>query len=45
MFAVCAPIAIIVPGALITNALLELTARDIITGSARLLYGLSCLVS
>jgi uncharacterized membrane protein YjjP (DUF1212 family) len=40
MFAVCAPIAIIVPGALITNALLELTARDIITGSARLLYGL-----
>ena len=34
LFAVCAPIAIIVPGALITNALLELTARDIITGSA-----------
>jgi len=40
LFAVCAPIAIIVPGALITSALLELTARDIVTGSARLLYGL-----
>lgn len=39
LFAVCAPIAILVPGALITNALLELTAQDIITGSARLLYG------
>lgn len=40
LFAVCAPIAIIVPGALITNALLELTATDIVTGSARLTYGL-----
>ncbi|OPX16093.1 threonine/serine exporter family protein [Gordonia sp. i37] len=40
LFGVCAPIAILVPGALITNALLELTATDIVTGSARLLYGL-----
>ncbi|HWT33105.1 MAG TPA: threonine/serine exporter family protein [Microbacterium sp.] len=40
LFAVCAPIAILVPGALITNALLELTATDIVTGSARLMYGL-----
>ncbi len=40
LFAVCAPVAILVPGALITNALLELTAGDVITGSARLAYGL-----
>lgn len=40
LFAVCAPIAILVPGVLITNALLELTATDIVTGSARLVYGL-----
>lgn len=40
LFAVCAPVAILVPGALITNALLELTATDIVTGSARLMYGL-----
>lgn len=40
LFAVCAPIAILVPGALITNALLELTATDIVTGSARLAYGM-----
>jgi uncharacterized membrane protein YjjB (DUF3815 family) len=40
LFAVCAPIAILVPGMLITNALLELTATDIVTGSARLVYGL-----
>jgi len=40
LFAVCAPIAIIVPGVLITNALLELTATDIVTGSARLVYGI-----
>lgn len=39
LFAVCAPIAILVPGALITNALLELTATDIVTGAARLIYG------
>lgn len=40
LFAVCAPVAILVPGALITNALLELTAADIITGAARLVSGL-----
>ncbi|MGB4137682.1 MAG: threonine/serine exporter family protein [Microbacterium sp.] len=40
LFAVCAPIAILVPGALITNALLELTATDIVTGASRLMYGL-----
>lgn len=40
LFAICAPIAVLVPGALITNALLELTAADIVTGSARLMYGL-----
>ncbi|MBW1638187.1 threonine/serine exporter family protein [Microbacterium resistens] len=40
LFAVCAPIAILVPGALITNALLELTAADIVTGASRLMYGL-----
>lgn len=40
LFAVCAPVAILVPGALITNALLELTASDIVTGAARLVSGL-----
>lgn len=40
LFAVCAPIALLVPGALITNALLELTAADIVTGAARLTYGI-----
>jgi len=40
LFAVCAPVAILVPGALITNALLELTAADIVTGASRLIYGL-----
>ncbi len=44
LFAVCAPIAILVPGALITNALLELTATDIVTGAARLSYGIIILV-
>jgi len=39
LFAVCAPIAILVPGALITNALLELTASDVVTGASRLVYG------
>ncbi|MFZ7086843.1 threonine/serine exporter family protein [Curtobacterium sp. RRHDQ10] len=40
LFAVCAPVAVFVPGALITNALLELTAADIVTGSARLMQGI-----
>lgn len=40
LYAVCAPVAILVPGAVITKALLELTATDIVTGSARLSYGL-----
>lgn len=40
LFAVSAPIAILVPGALLTNSLLELTATDIVSGSSRLLYGL-----
>lgn len=40
LFAVCAPIAILVPGALVTNALLELTSTDIVTGASRLMYGL-----
>ncbi|MGN8025576.1 threonine/serine exporter family protein [Microbacterium sp. 22242] len=40
LFAVCAPVALLVPGALITNALLELTAADIVTGASRLIYGL-----
>jgi len=40
LFAVCAPVALLVPGALITNALLELTAADIVTGASRLVYGL-----
>lgn len=40
LFAVCAPFAIFVPGAMITNGLLELTATDIVTGSARLMSGL-----
>lgn len=39
LYAVCAPIAILVPGALITNALLELTASDMVTGAGRLAYG------
>lgn len=39
LFAVCAPVAVFVPGALITNALLELTAADIVTGSSRLVQG------
>ncbi|GGK97764.1 uncharacterized membrane protein YjjP (DUF1212 family) [Curtobacterium luteum] len=40
LFAVCAPVAVFVPGALITNALLELTAADIVTGSSRLMQGI-----
>ena len=40
LFAVCAPVAMLVPGALITNALLELTAADIVSGASRLIYGL-----
>ncbi|MDR6868814.1 uncharacterized membrane protein YjjP (DUF1212 family) [Microbacterium resistens] len=40
LFAVCAPVAILVPGALITNALLELTAADIVAGASRLVYGI-----
>lgn len=40
LFAVCAPVAILVPGTTITNALLELTSTDIVTGSSRLMYGL-----
>ncbi|MBO9626476.1 MAG: threonine/serine exporter family protein [Microbacterium sp.] len=40
LFAVCAPIALLVPGAMITNALLELTAADVVTGASRLVYGL-----
>ncbi|GAB20226.1 hypothetical protein GOEFS_106_01240 [Gordonia effusa NBRC 100432] len=43
LYGVCAPIAILVPGALITNALLELTAADIVTGASRLMYGLMML--
>lgn len=39
LFAVCAPVAVFVPGALITNALLELTAADIVTGASRLVQG------
>ncbi|WP_228461154.1 threonine/serine exporter family protein [Gordonia spumicola] len=39
LYAVCAPVAVLVPGALITNALLELTAADVVTGSSRLMYG------
>ncbi|MFD6176837.1 MULTISPECIES: threonine/serine exporter family protein [unclassified Isoptericola] len=39
LFAVCAPVAVLVPGALVTNALLELTASDIVTGAGRLAYG------
>lgn len=40
LFAVCAPVAILVPGGLITNALLELTASDIVTGAGRLISGI-----
>ncbi|MGN7190172.1 MULTISPECIES: threonine/serine exporter family protein [unclassified Curtobacterium] len=40
LYAVCAPVAVFVPGALITNALLELTAADIVTGASRLVQGL-----
>lgn len=40
LLAICAPIAVLVPGAVITNGLLELAATDILTGSARLVYGL-----
>ena len=43
LFAVCAPVAILVPGALITNALLELTAADVVTGASRLMYGVAML--
>lgn len=39
LFGICAPIAILVPGAMITNALLELTSVDIVTGTSRLAYG------
>jgi uncharacterized membrane protein YjjP (DUF1212 family) len=40
LYAVCAPVAVFVPGALITNALLELTASDIVTGASRLVQGI-----
>lgn len=40
LFAVCAPIAILIPGAIITNGLLELTSSDIVSGTSRLVYGL-----
>lgn len=39
LFAVCAPLAVLVPGATITNALLELSSTDMVTGSSRLMYG------
>lgn len=39
LFAVCAPIALLVPGAMITNSLIELTSVDMVTGTARLAYG------
>ncbi len=44
LYAVCAPMAILVPGALITNALLELTAADTVTGAARLISGIVILL-
>lgn len=40
LYAVCAPLAVLVPGATITNALLELSSTDMVTGSSRLMYGL-----
>lgn len=40
LFAVCAPLVVLVPGATITNALLELSSTDMVTGSSRLMYGL-----
>lgn len=39
LFAVCAPLVVLVPGATITNALLELSSTDMVTGSSRLMYG------
>ncbi|WP_166997467.1 threonine/serine exporter family protein [Paramicrobacterium fandaimingii] len=39
LFAICAPVALLVPGALITNSLLELTSVDTVTGTSRLIYG------
>lgn len=39
LFAVCAPLAVLVPGATITNGLLELSSTDMVTGSSRLMYG------
>lgn len=44
LYAVCAPTAILVPGALITKALLELTAADTVTGAARLVSGIVILL-
>lgn len=40
LFAVAAPLAVLVPGATITNALLELSSTDMVTGSSRLIYGI-----
>ncbi|GAA1406002.1 hypothetical protein AUR04nite_16840 [Glutamicibacter uratoxydans] len=40
LFALCAPIAILVPGALITNALLELSTRHMVSGASRLMHGI-----
>lgn len=40
IFAVFAPIVVVVPGAAVTNAVIELAAGDIVSGGGRLVYGL-----
>lgn len=40
LFAVFAPIVIVVPGAAVTNAVIELAAGDVVSGGGRLVFGL-----
>lgn len=40
LFAVCAPLVVLIPGAIVTNAVIELSAGDVVSGGGRLISGL-----
>ncbi len=40
LFAVCAPLVVLIPGATVTNAVIELSAGDVVSGGGRLISGL-----
>lgn len=40
LFAACAPLVILIPGAIVTNAVIELSAGDVVSGGGRLISGL-----